>query len=470
MSKFLSLQWFKEQITEVTHKVTEKKITPKVEKALKELENLEEKPYLNSFTINDNFIVILNNGQQLIKQKASESLVNSVRNVTTEQEVVLLMSTEESRKEVEKVNQELKEIELITSNFDILVETGKFEVKEGSVYLKGINRSIPKLLVNRFAEVVENISYFEELENDDNSVFDEDDKDKLDSLSIEYQSLIRFWKKCCLNPNAQSAEDLYTFLEKHNMKIDRHGNFYAYRRVQTIETNNSKELVDFISNAYNKVKAVWKKKPSNFYVHCNMDNGLPYTYTINQSEYSEFNDLGNLETLYLELPNMQENRYTSAHTGKEDYRIGNVISMPRDEGDDNNSVNCSMGFHAASKEYDYSGFGNQDILVIINPQDVLAVPYNEIGKLRTCRWFFAMTLAKNERYILDEECFDVTYLGDVFEDKCLENIQEYTQNSFAEEVKRHSFQLPTISTREISSICKSLEEIKEELSERLIQI
>ena len=70
---------------------------------------------------------------------------------------------------------------------------------------------------------------------------------------------------------------------------------------------------------------------------------------------------------------MQENRYTSAHTGEEDYRVGNVISMPRNEGDDNNSVSCSMGFHAASKEYDYSGFGDQDILVIINPIDVLAV-------------------------------------------------------------------------------------------------
>lgn len=45
----------------------------------------------------------------------------------------------------------------------------------------------------------------------------------------------------------------------------------------------------------------------------------------------------------------------------------------------------TMIVHAASKEYDYSGFGDQDILVIINPMHVLAVPEGEIGKLRTCR-------------------------------------------------------------------------------------
>ena len=275
---------------------------------------------------------------------------------------------------------------------------------------------------------------------------------------------------CCLNPNAQSAEDLYGFLEKHNMKIDKHGNFYAYRKVKTVG-NNSKELVDFISNTYNKVKAIWKKSPKKFKVVTVPDSNK---YELKQSDFNvedtEYVCLGDLEYLYLNLPNMKENRYTSAHTGQEDYRVGNVISMPRNEGDDNNSISCSMGFHAASKEYDYSGFGDQDILVIINPMHVLAVPKGEIGKLRTCRWFFAMTLEKDERYILDEEDFNVLELGDIYNEKCFEDIEEHVKNGFTQEVKRHTFTLPTLSSKELSLIINSLEEMSNVINTRVIDL
>ena len=126
--------------------------------------------------------------------------------------------------------------------------------------------------------------------------------------------------------------------------------------------------------------------------------------------------------------------------------------------------------HQASKAYDYSGFGDTPILSIVSPSDVLAVPVGEVGKLRVCRWFFAMTLTEKEQHILDEDCFDVTYLGDVFESKLLKDLEEHTQQSFAEEVKRHTFTLPSISTKEITNIVKSLSEIKEELQERIVEL
>jgi hypothetical protein len=131
-------------------------------------------------------------------------------------------------------------------------------------------------------------------------------------------------------------------------------------------------------------------------------------------------------------------------------------------------MSCSKGFHAASKAYDYSGFGDTPILVIINPMDVLAVPLGEVGKLRTCRWFFATTLPEDEKYILDDEDFDVADLGDVFEEKCLDNLEAYVKNSFAEEVKRHTFTLSNISSVEVSKITKSLQEMKDVISSRVI--
>ena len=453
--KYLSLSWFKSKIEKGVETAIEKVVTKKVENLVEELSNQEVliKPYHSSIQVNDTLTVVLNNGQVLTKQNVE---IEKLGECKTEDDVIKLMSTKEVVQEKEKQEEVKKEIELIVSNFDILVQTGDFEVKDNSVYLKGINRSVPKLLINKFANIC--LEYNKDTYGTDahfSQLLDED---------IEYQSLIRFWKKCCLNPNAQSAEDLYEFLEHHNMKIDQHGNFYAYRRVEKAGSKNT-ELVDFISNAYNKVKGIWKKKSEDYQVIFNND-----TYSITKNLAGSGKFIGNLKDLYLNLPNMQENRYTSAHTGLEDYRVGNVISMPRDEGDDDNTRNCSFGYHAASKQYDYSNFGNQDILVIINPMDVLAVPRGEVGKLRTCRWYFAMTLEENERYILDEDCFDVTHLGDIFEEKCLENLEEHVKKGFTEEVKRHTFTIPNISANEITTICKSLTDIQEELKDRVVNI
>lgn len=476
--KYLSLSWFKSKIETAVENATERIISKKIESLVEELSNTEvdedeikseqspqlsiafEKPYATSVEVNGTLTVVLRDGRVLVKKGVTHIDLDKTR---TEADVIKLMSDETVLREIEAKEKVRKEIELVKNNFDILVETGDFEVREDSVYLKGINRSIPKLLVNKFAEICE--EYKEDAYGTDahfSQFLDED---------IRYQSLIRFWKKCCLNPNAQSAEDLYAFLEKHNMKIDQHGNFYAYRRVQTVDTGTSKQLVDFISNAYNKIKSIWKKAPKSFKVVTIPDSNVfelkPFSFNLENTDYV---CLGDLESLYLNLPNMKENRYTSAHTGKEDYRVGNVISMPRNEGDDNNKQSCSMGFHASSKEYDYSGFGDQDILVIINPADVLAVPVGEVGKLRTCRWYFAMTLDEGERFILDEDCFDVTYLGDIFEEKCLEDLEEHVKRGFTEEVKRHTFSLPSIGHKEIKAICKDLSSIKSELAERVVKV
>jgi hypothetical protein len=38
--------------------------------------------------------------------------------------------------------------------------------------------------------------------------------------------------------------------------------------------------------------------------------------------------IGILSELYLDLPNMKENRFTDAHTRTFDIRIGKVVNMP----------------------------------------------------------------------------------------------------------------------------------------------
>ena len=101
---------------------------------------------------------------------------------------------------------------------------------------------------------------------------------------------------------------------------------------------------------------------------------------------------------------------------------------------------------------------------------VLAVPEGEIGKLRTSRWFFAMTLPENEKYILDEEDFNVLELGNIYNEKCFEDIEEHVKNGFTQEVKRHTFTLPTLSSKELSIIINSLEEMSNVINTRVIDL
>jgi hypothetical protein len=449
MKNEFSLEFFKQKLAEI-------------EKTIMEIESAfdnAEPPYLNTFLINNNFVVILKNGKQLIRSNVSDDLIQAVKNAQTEQDVINIMTCENETK-IESI---INEIKITQKGVNLLINTNDFYLDNGSIYMTGIKRSLPELLISEFEKVL--TEYY-----NDNQYNNQADLDLQNH--IPYQSLIRFWKKCCLNPNARSAEDLFEFLLRHNMKIDKNGNFYAYRRVVKIEQDT--KLIDLISNAYIKVKSIWKKKASDFEIWYDENKEtyklLQISRINNKNLSSDFSYVGNLENLYLDLPNMHQNRYTSRHTGKEDYRVGSIISMPRHQGDDDNTINCSRGFHGSSREYNYDSFGDQDILMIISPSDVLAVPIGEIGKLRVCRWFFAMTLAENEKYILDEDLFDVTELSDIFELQLLENLKEHTYDSFAEEIQRHSFTLSAISSDEIQNICYDLASIRQVLENRIVNL
>lgn len=463
--RLFSLQWFSqtaEKAVETTiSKRLDKLIEQQDEEALLEETNIPSvQPYRNVKLINDVLVVVLNTGDIISKTGATSNDFQSVTHCITEEEIMSIMSSPQVIAERKEQEKEVKKMEALVQGIEVLKDLDDFNVREDSVYLKGIERSMPQLLVEKFIEVVAEAS---------KGVMGSLTIDIILNQNTEYTSLKKFWLKCCLNPSAQSSEDLYEFLSKHKFKIDKHGNFYCYRRVVS-KDNAHKELVDFVSNAYTKVKAVWHRNPNHYFVWRGDDG--EYSFSKNDATQTDGINLfiGNLQELYVDLPNYQSNSYTSAHTGEEDYRVGSVISMPREEGDDDNNRSCSHGFHQASKAYDYRGFGDTPCLTIVNPIDVLAVPRGESGKLRVCRWFFAATLSEEEQHILDNDNYDVTDLGDVFEEACAENLTEYVQNAFAEEVTRHTFNVPELSAKQLNVIVKTLSQMKDTLDKRVVSI
>ena len=245
----LSLKWFKSAIERTIEKVVENKI----EQAFNELDNEEgqvapsysssEKPYLNIKMVNDTLTIVMNDGNIITKAPATADDFNLARGCTTEACLINLVSSQEVKDERRKAEAAYEKAAAVKRGAEYLATLDQFEMKNNALYLKGINRTLPPLLVEEFLEVV---GRHGGTDND------------------EFNALHRFFMWCCLNPRAEVADKLFNFLKKNSFSITKQGFFVALRNVVTL--HGGTELVDFVSNAYNKVKAVWKKKPDDYSV------------------------------------------------------------------------------------------------------------------------------------------------------------------------------------------------------------
>ena len=436
--------------------------------------------------VNDTLTIVMNDGNIITKAPATSVDFNAARDCRTEACLFDLVSTQEVKDERRKAEAEYEKAKAIQKGAEYLATLEEFEMKDGSLYLKGINRSLPPLLVEEFLEVV---GKHGGTDND------------------EFNALHRFFMWCCLNPRAEVANDLFNFLKKNSFSITKQGFFVALRNVVTL--HGSTELVQFISNAYNKVKAVWKKKPDEYHVF--LENGeykmvhgdamykketctcsyCDGTGTIPEcdEEYDdseecpecdgtgEYEDLvlavegenlGNLTELYLDLPNRAENRFTDAHTKTFDIRIGRPVNMPMEDCNWSRADCAHAGLHFTSDEIHYVGCGDTSVLVLINPMKVVGIGES---KGRCYEYLPIMTVPTDEATdILHDLDFDTLELDESYAVRELDNLAEKAKEGFTEERKKYDFNLPALSAVEVYTIVKSLDEIKQEISKRIVEI
>jgi hypothetical protein len=488
----LSLKWFKSAIERTIEKVVENKI----EQAFNELDNEEgqvapsynpsQKPYLNIKMVNDTLTIVMNDGNIITKSPATADDFNAARDCRTEACLINLVSSQEVRDDKRKAEVAYEKAAAVKRGAEYLATLDQFEMKNNALYLKGINRSLPPLLVEEFLEVV---GKHGGTDND------------------EFNALHRFFMWCCLNPRAEVADKLFNFLKKNSFSITKQGFFVALRNVVTL--HGGTELVDFVSNAYNKVKAVWKKKPDEYYVF--LENGeykMVHGAAIYKEETStcsycdgsgtspehdeEYDDsghcyecdgsgevteivcqqngenIGNLTELYLDLPNRAENRYTDAHTKTFDIRIGRPVSMPMEQCRWNTDDCGAEGLHFTSDEIHYVGCGDTSVLVLINPMKVVGIGES---KGRCYEYLPIMTVPREEATeILHDLDFDTLELDESYAVRELDNLAEKAKEGFTAEAKKYDFNLPALSAVEVYTIVKSLDEIKQEISKRIVKI
>ena len=79
--------------------------------------------------------------------------------------------------------------------------------------------------------------------------------------------------------------------------------------------------------------------------------------------------------------------YKDCHSGTMDNSVGRIVTMERNEVDDNRDNTCSTGLHFCSESYLAHFSGSRTVIVKINPRDVVSIPsdYNN-AKGRACQY------------------------------------------------------------------------------------
>jgi hypothetical protein len=432
-----SFNWFRK------NKQKEAKVAEVVEMT-KEDVVVVPKPYMSVKMVGKVLTVVLNDGSILTKEDADIYDFNNVRISMYENDVINAMINVVERINATKEIIEEQEVEKVIEGVSILKECDDFIVEGNSVKMKLTNRTLPQILVEKFAVIMSN-----------NPNYKEDE---------EYIALKRFFMWCCLNPRAEVADKLYEFLQKNGMKITKQGMFVGLRNVVKIDSVDT-SFVEFISNAHHKVKAVWKKKAENFEV---FDDNEFVIVPSNKQNHGYNKHVGNLKDLYNTLPENEENRYTDDYSRTFDIRIGKVVSMAPEDCSWSTKDCAEKGLHFAGHTAPYVLCGDTTVFTLHNPMKVVGIGEQ---KGRCYEYLPFMTTSVNEANdIMHSRDFDFLQLDEKYAIDELANLEENVKKGFAAEATKHEFNIPTLSSKEMKNIISSLEEIAEEVKARVVTI
>lgn len=417
----------------------------------------------------DNIIVITDRIYNGILEKGREEehyleivkVVNQLKEtaITIEDEKKLNLKLEcllnpdlnKKRAEINKKNDNIKEEledfsvgenkdDAISKSIRIASLDNRFEHDGlGKTYLKGYSMPIAKELVNSILDATYN----------PNSPF-------------TLESLISFWKWVILNPNPEARLDLFKWFSTGQFSITNDGLIIAYRCVDIKQQSTDIELNNFINTFYTKVKA-WKKSPKNYVVCKDLDTveNKYVAYDIRKKhrpKYYEF--VGNLEDLFQKInkDNSLSNIYTDNYSRTMTIKIGEEVSMPREECDENRHNSCSKGLHFMSVKYNLR-LGSEKLVILVNPMNVVAFPSYDTTKGRCCAYMpIAKAITNNNGDIeeIDSGTYDFKYaqyttdkLNELLKNNTIEEL--ISMNLISSEIKEKDIQL---SKNIVSSITK----------------
>lgn len=401
-----------------------------------------------------NIDVVFTDGD-VISAVVESNIYEQIRNTSSKEDVLRLLTPNNvkgSDYDIDK-NDEKFIKEQITPIVDILSDVQDFKVVNTDVFLKDVNSiSIPSSIV---AEFIRLVSEIQDLQDNSSELID---YEQLDKLKEEYNSLLMFTYKLLLNPMKNSREDCLEYVKKYDIKLTNTGNMIMYRRIVSVDKSN-KDLIDFVSKQYVKVKS-WKKSPKNYEVFD--DNGLIIIQADKKHDYNKHK--GNLAELYNSLSEMKENRYTDDYTRSYDIRIGEVYKIREEDIDVNKHGSCGGALHVADgKVFNYRSFGDTPVAVLVDPRHVYKMDSGHSGKIGV-KQMFIMSITEqdeNANYI-DIDSQAVVNFDDLYHNQTIDELQEAFKNK--------SFEPISVSTEVTELSLKEVVNITDILKNRIVEI
>lgn len=174
----------------------------------------------------------------------------------------------------------------------------------------------------------------------------------------EINKWVNFWTFVSMNPNEAVRDNIFWFLKKWDIQITNAGLIRAYRNVDIYQEANKQYNTQFIKrviNSYYKEKYVNGNDPST--IIDEKGNSLEFYYNDIMNE-------GNDTPIY-----------TDQHSHTFRIKLGQPVSMPREETDQDSTRSCSRGLHCASAGWlEENYFGRVGLEVLVNPANVVAIP------------------------------------------------------------------------------------------------
>jgi hypothetical protein len=259
-----------------------------------------------------------------------------------------------------------------------------YDLHSDRMYLDGFTTPIPELLVDTI-------------------------KDYLNE-GFDLTSIKNFWSLLMANPDKRVREDLFKFIHTHDFALTDAGYMIVYKTVN-YKHKMEKDLAEFVSETYLKIKDSWKEAPSNYVVYKEItteiveeeveiegdgdydlegydsydefveNEGYEPDWIEDEPEYEmqevekksyelkftkhetlvrkmtagdemEYEIVGALDELMDRLNEINtKSVYTDKHTGKMHIVLGEPVRMSRSACDADPKNDCSYGLHVGATKY-----------------------------------------------------------------------------------------------------------------------
>lgn len=164
----------------------------------------------------------------------------------------------------------------------------------------------------------------------------------------DWKPLVHFLEKVSANPSYHSRNQLYAFLQANDFSISPTGDIVGYKGLSVTKDDEGEITGRF--------------------------SGHVGTAFVNGILHSE-----------VQIPQ----------------DIGDIVTMPRDEVDDNFNAACSAGLHVST--YGYAKTYGAVHEVHVNPADVVSVPSDSAEKIRCCRYVVVGAVDEPHTEVLVED-------------------------------------------------------------------